>query len=208
VTVDAVSRVWLQCREFFIGRNNFWRWFVTVKGIELSGDALTEAEAISEAQLAISNRTVLCEFHAAFGGTGKQAVFFAPVAMLRIVAETGCSPSRATVNVSKSQPKSGTSRLGDLAMYSCRYCSKRAWLTIKCGNSDSPSSVSCTRPVRVIFAGSSGDGADADYFFVSNWRMRHSFRAGTSSLEQTKSATALDLIAKQKRHQAVQEYTR
>jgi len=35
-----------------------------------------------------------------------------------------------------------------------------------------------------------------------------SFRAGTSSLEQTKSTSALDLIAKQKRCQAVQECAR
>jgi len=31
----------------------FWRWFATIKGIELSGDAATEAEATSEAQQAI-----------------------------------------------------------------------------------------------------------------------------------------------------------
>jgi hypothetical protein len=36
-----------------LGRYNFWRWFATVKGSGMSGDALTEAEAISEAQLAI-----------------------------------------------------------------------------------------------------------------------------------------------------------
>ena len=35
-----------------LGRD-FWRWFATIKGIELSGDAATEAEAISEAQQAI-----------------------------------------------------------------------------------------------------------------------------------------------------------
>jgi hypothetical protein len=37
----------------------------------------------------------------------------------------------------------------------------------------------------------------------ANWRMRHLFRAETRSLEQTKSTPALDLIAKQKRCQAV-----
>ena len=43
-------------------------------------------------------------------------------------------------------------------MRSTRYASIRAWLTITCGNSESPSSVSSTRPVRVIRVGSSGSG--------------------------------------------------
>ena len=43
-------------------------------------------------------------------------------------------------------------------MYSSRYPSSRAWFTIRCGNSDSPSAVSCTRPVRTILDRSPGDG--------------------------------------------------
>jgi hypothetical protein len=35
-----------------LGRN-FWRWFATIDGLELSGDAATQAEAISDAQQAI-----------------------------------------------------------------------------------------------------------------------------------------------------------
>jgi hypothetical protein len=59
---EIVSNVFRLCRLSLIGFSfslvqgldrDFWRWFATIKGIELSEDAATEAEAISEAQQAI-----------------------------------------------------------------------------------------------------------------------------------------------------------
>ncbi len=53
----------------------------------------------------------------------------------------------------------------------------RAWLTMTCGNSDRPSSVSSTRPVRVIRVRSCGSGRQKEtsltqYASATSWPAR------------------------------------
>jgi hypothetical protein len=50
--------------------HDFWRWFATIDRLELSGDASTRGEAISDAQEAIDRAVELVRPELCFGSVG------------------------------------------------------------------------------------------------------------------------------------------